>query len=148
MRPDLKHEDMPAGMLIHHVMRIHIDRIRTNLESYGVQRTYGPILKELSMSEGMTQKELADNMRITAPSMSINIKKMETAGFLLRKSGDTDMRQIKLYLTDKGRETAEKADREIALADEKLVEALSAEEEKELKRLLIKILENQKGSGC
>jgi len=147
MKPDLKHEDMPVGMLIHHVTRIHMDRIRTNLESYGVQRTYGPILRELSMSEGMTQKELAENMRITAPSMSINLQKMENAGFLLRKPDDRDMRQIKLYLTDEGRETAGKAEREIALADLKLIESLSVEEKNELKRLLIKILVNQEGNG-
>jgi Transcriptional regulators len=148
MRHDFKHEDMPVGMLIHIVTHIHMDRIRTNLERYGVQRTYGPILKELSMSEGMTQKKLAENMRITAPSMSINLQKMETAGFLLRKPDDNDMRQMKLYLTDKGRETAEKADREIALANDKLVEALSDDEKSEFKRLLIKILESQKGSDC
>jgi DNA-binding MarR family transcriptional regulator len=125
-----------------------MEKIRYSLESYGVQKTYGPILKELSLSEGLTQKELAENMCITAPSMSINLQKMESAGFLIRKSDDTDMRQIRLYLTEKGKETAEKADREIALSEAKLTEALSVGEQQELKRLLIKILENQtKGSN-
>lgn len=145
MKPN--HNDMPVGMLIHHVSRVHISRLHNSLESYGVQRTYGPILKDLSMNEGMTQKELARNMHITAPSMSVNLQKMENAGFLVRKSDESDMRQIKLYLTDKGKETAEKADREIALSEEKLLESLTLEEQKELKRLLIKVLENQKGGA-
>ena len=144
MKPGCKlsYEDMPVGMLISRVAHFHMAKIHGNLESCGVQRTYGPILKELSMSEGMTQKELAANMRITAPSMSINLQKMENAGLLLRKPCDIDMRQIKLYLTEKGRMTAEKADREIALTDEQLVEVLSDNEQRELKRLLIKILGN------
>ena len=140
---DLALEDMPIGMLLSHAARTHMDRIRHSLESCGVQKTYGPILKELLINEGMTQIELAGNMRITAPSMSVNLQKMESAGLLTKKSDDTDMRQIRLYLTEKGKEAAEKADKEIALLDDELVNALSDGEQKELKRLLIKILESQ-----
>lgn len=139
---DFKFEDMPAGMLFTHIVRTHTDIIRRSLENYGIQKTYGPILKELSINEGMTQVELAGNMGITAPSMSVNLQKMEGAGFLIRKSGDTDMRQIRLYLTDKGKETAEKADREIALAEKNLIESLSSDEQQELKRLLLKIIKS------
>jgi len=142
-KTDFKHEDMPIGMLISHIARTHMKKIRCNLENYGIQKTYGPILKELSVAEGMTQKELARNMCITAPSMSVNLQKMENQGLLTRKPDDTDMRQIRLYLTEKGKDIAEKADREIALSEEKLTEALSSGEQQELKRLLIKILKNQ-----
>ena len=134
---------MPVGMLLSRAARTHIDRIHGSLERCGVQKTFGPILKELSLSEGITQTELACNMRITAPSMSVSLQKIENAGFLFRKPDNTDMRQIRLYLTDMGKETAEKADKEIALADKKLVEALSAEEQEDLRRLLIKILEGK-----
>jgi len=142
----LKYENMPIGMLIAHVSRTHIEKIHISLESCGVQRTYGPILKELSMVEGITQKELAGKMRITAPSMSVNLQKMESQGFLTRKADDTDKRQIKLYLTDKGKKTAAKADKEIALSEEALLNALSNDEQEELKHLLIKILKNQPGN--
>ena len=140
---DFEYENMPIGMLITRVARTHMEKIRYSLESYGIQKTYGPILKELSVSEGMTQAELAANMRITAPSMSSNLQKMESAGFLVRKSDDADMRQIRLYLTEQGKEMAENADRKIALADENLIASLSGGEQQELKRLLIKIAENQ-----
>ena len=141
------HEDMSIGLLINHAARTHMERIRSSLESYGVQRTYGPILKELSVSEGMTQKELAGNMRITAPSMSVNLQKMENTGLLTRKSDDTDMRQVRLHLTEKGKEIAERADKEIALAEKKLIEVLTDDEKVELKRLLIKLLESQSKGG-
>jgi DNA-binding MarR family transcriptional regulator len=142
-KSDLKFEDMLDGMLFAYIVRTHTDIIRRRLESYGIQKTYGPILKELSINEGMTQIELAGKMIITAPSMSVNLQKMENAGFLIRKSDDADMRQIRLYLTDKGKETAEKADREIALAEKKLIESLSTDEQQELKRLLLKIIKSQ-----
>lgn len=144
---EFNREEMPFGLLISHLSRIHISAIHNSLESYGVQRTYGPILKELSMTEGVTQKKLAEEMHITAPSMSVNLQKMENAGLLIRKSDEADMRQIRLYLTDKGRAAAEKADREIALSEEKLVEALTRDEQKELKRLLIKILDSRTERG-
>ena len=140
---DMRYEDMPTGMLISCIMRSHIERIRHSLESYGVQKTYGPILKELSISEGMTQTELAELMRITAPSMSVNLQKMENSGFLTRRTDDADLRHIRLFLTDKGRDVAKKADREIALSEDALVNMLSQDEHRELRRLLIKILESQ-----
>jgi len=137
---DLHYEDMPVGMLINLVSRAHFERIRNSLERYGVQKTYGPILRELSITEGVTQIELADSMRVTSPSMSVNLQKMESEGFLTRKTDDVDSRHIRLYLTEKGRETAEKADRELALAEKDLTEPLMQGELLELKRMLIKIL--------
>ena len=136
-------EDMPIGMLISRAARSHMEKIQRSLESYGVQKTQGPILRELSIKEGKTQAELAESMRITAPSMSVNLQKMETDGFLLRKTDEADMRQIRLYLTDKGKETAVKAGREIELTDKELVKSLNSSEKKELRRILIKIILSQ-----
>ena len=136
-------EDMPVGFLLSHAARKHMDGIRRSLENCGVQRTYGPILKELSMAEGMTQKELAESMHITPPSMSVNLQKMEMADLLLRIPDDSDMRQMRLYLTEKGKAIAHKANTEIMMLDSKLVTALSDEEKKEFKRLLIIILGSQ-----
>ena len=141
---DLQYEDMPVGMLISRIARTHLEKIRHSLESYGVQKTYGPILKELTIAEGKTQMELAKNMYITAPSMSVNLQKMEKAGFLLRKNDKADMRQHRLYLTEKGRTTAEKAEREIALSNKELLKALTKDEQRELRRLLIKIYSCQR----
>jgi DNA-binding MarR family transcriptional regulator len=122
-----------------------MDSVFRNLESCGVQKTFGRLLKDLSINEGITQIELAGNMGITAPSMSVKLQKMESAGLLDRKPDDADMRQIRLYLTEKGRETAEKADKEIELAERKLIDALSWDEQDKLKSLLIKIIESQGG---
>ena len=135
-------EDLPVGFLLSHAARVHLDGIRSSLEKCGVQRTYGPILKELSISEGMTQKELAENMHITPPSMSVNLQKMEMADLLMRIPDDSDMRQMRLYLTEKGKAVAQKANTEIMILDSKLVAALSNEEKKELKRLLALIIKS------
>ena len=139
----MKIEDMPIGMLLSRAARKHMEKIHQSLERYGVQKTFGPILRELSIAEGKTQAELAEGMGISPPSMSVNLQKMEQAGFLIRKTDDEDMRQIRLFLTRKGKSTAVKAGREIAATDRKLVEVLTQEEEAELKNLLTKILIHQ-----
>ena len=135
-----EYEDMSVGMLLHHATRTHLERIHNALEKYGVQKTFGPILKTLSETEGISQSTLAEMMRVTAPSMSVSLQKMENAGLLLRKSDGEDMRQIRLYLTEAGRETAQKAEREIKRVDAMLIEGLTQEEQKIFKRILIKIL--------
>jgi DNA-binding MarR family transcriptional regulator len=95
-------------------------------------------------NQGVTQKELAGNMWITPPSMSVNLQKMESSGLLIRKPDDTDLRQIRLYLTEKGAAMAEQTEKELALANERLLETLTLKEQKEFKRLLIKILKSMR----
>ena len=46
---------------------------------------------------------------------------MEKAGFLPRKNDKAYMGQHRLYLTEKGRTTAEKTEREIALSNKELL---------------------------
>lgn len=140
---DINLEEMPVGMLIGYAARTHMEKVRASLENLGIQKTSGPILKALSGDEGMTQGELADNMFISAPSMSVNLQKMEAAGLLLRKTDNTDMRQNRLFLSEKGRATADKAENEIARVEKAFLEALTPEERVEFRRLLVKALKSQ-----
>ena len=141
------YEDLSIGRLMNRVTRTHMENVHNSFEKYGVQKTFGPLLFRLSSAEGITQNELAGAMQVSPPSICVNIKKMESEGLLVRNSDEDDMRLIRLYLTDEGREVAEKSGREVALADDKLVKTLTSDEKQELKRILIKILKNQEKEG-
>ena len=69
-----------------------------------------PILKYLSENENATQKEIADFLHISAPSVATSLKRMEEAGLVVRLENKNDARKNTLKLTKKGKELTKFAD--------------------------------------
>lgn len=65
------------------------------------------ILHILSKSEGMTQRELTEQLGIQPGSASEIIKKLESAGLITRQSNSEDRRTVDITLTDAGKAQAE-----------------------------------------
>lgn len=63
-----------------------------------------PILKYLSEHENATQKEIADFLHISAPSVATSLKRMEEAGLVVRLENKKDARRNTVKLTKKGKE--------------------------------------------
>jgi len=51
--------------------------------------------------------ELAEHLGVTASTMSITLKRMEAAGFILREKDPSDRRVTNVRLTEKGARTRE-----------------------------------------
>jgi len=60
-------------------------------------------LRCLKDCKGMTMKELSDTMGIAKSTMTRNIDKMVRNGYLERKKGELDKRQVLIRLTKKGK---------------------------------------------
>lgn len=69
-----------------------------------------PILKYLSENDNATQKEIADFLHISPPSVATSLKRMEEAGLVVRVADKLDARRNNLKLTDKGKKLSEYAD--------------------------------------
>ena len=48
-----------------------------------------------------TVSQIAEEMRTTSATASVSIKRLEKAGFVEKRSSDSDARITKIYLTDK-----------------------------------------------
>ncbi|MCD7917668.1 MAG: MarR family transcriptional regulator [Clostridiales bacterium] len=107
-------------------------------------RGQGKILKILSVSGPLTQKELQDRLDIQAGSMSEIAAKLEGKGLITRTRDDADKRRILLTITDEGRADvaryAEARERE-----SELFSVLTEEEQRQLDTLLSRLLESWKG---
>ncbi len=68
-----------------------------------------PILKYLSEHKNSTQKEIADALHVSPPSIATSLKRMEESGLLVRTESKTDARRNTLTLTKKGKELSEYA---------------------------------------
>lgn len=70
------------------------------------------------------------------------IKRMEAAGYIGREVDKEDRRIIRVILTEKGREVSVKTEGAMKVLENEALQDITEEEQKELKRLLLKIKGN------
>lgn len=108
---------------------------------FGKDMGQGRILAILSERESITQKELQEMLRIQPGSATEILTKLEEKGLLLRKRDERDKRCCIIELTEEGRGAFDRRKRQEEERS-KLFTALDEAEQKELKRLLGKLLED------
>lgn len=79
------------------------------LSETGIHPKQIPMLILLSKQDGMSQREISDQLHISAPTVAVSMKRMEKAGIVERKNDEHDQRMVRIYLTAKGKETIEKS---------------------------------------
>lgn len=89
------------------IARLFRDRMRSVNSSDGVMSQPGAhlVLSMLAINDGIKQMELVTNTHLKAPSVSVILQKMELEGIVERRRDDAeDMRAVRVYLTEYGRE--------------------------------------------
>lgn len=87
-----------------------------------------PILKYLSEHKNATQKEIADYLHISAPSVATSLKRMEEAGLVVRLENKKDARRNTVKLTKKGNELSQFADNMFLVVDDATYRGFTDEE--------------------
>lgn len=137
-------QEAPLGILLRHAEHSHDMNVRERLDAAGVSRAFGPFLMTISHHEGVTQAEIASGMNFSAATVSVTLQKMTDAGLISKVSDNSDCRQFRIFLTEKGRAKAQEMHSIFRELEEELVSSLTEEEALELRRLLIKISERKK----
>lgn len=89
-----------------------------------------------------TVSQIAEEMRTTSATASVSIKRLEKAGFVEKRSSDSDARITKIYLTDKALAVTQRIKSKMDEAEESLTQGLTQEEKYLLSDLLDKVVEN------
>lgn len=69
----------------------------------GLHPAQGVCLKTISQYEGLSQRELADMLRIERATASVMLQKMEKSGIIERRPDSADQRISRIYLSEKGK---------------------------------------------
>jgi DNA-binding MarR family transcriptional regulator len=95
----------PAEMdfLIANISHLHHLRAHQLLEGIGLYRGQPPVLFALWEKEGLTQTELAEQMKIAPATVTKMLQRMEKSGFIQRRPDAQDQRVTRVYLTETGR---------------------------------------------
>ena len=130
-----------------HFFRISINEIyaisvNERMEKMDLKPSQAGVLFSLKHWGEQSQKQLAERVGITPPSMTVALRKMEEKGYVTRRQDEKDQRVVKIHLAPKGEECIEGIQRVICEMEEIVYQGISREEILLMKRLLTEMKNN------
>ena len=101
-----------------------------------------PLLEYIIEHDQCTQKEVADEMQVSPPSIAISVKRMQKAGLLIKVTDENNLRCNKLSVTSKGRERAKQLRKEFNKLDEQMFCGFNEDELDKLCSYLDRLVDN------
>ena len=135
-----------APRLMMEISRLLRYRVRSREGAVGVmsQQAARVLMAHLAVSGSISQLALAERTRLSTPTVSILLRKMEEEGFVRRCADEKDRRVMLVSLTEKGREFDREHLTRISENDRQAMQGFTAEEEELLVSMLLRISENLK----
>ena len=100
------------------------------------------VLSFLAIGDGVTQLDLVNATHLRPPTISIILKKLEDEGIVERRRDERDLRSVRVYLTERGKDIDRKNIRKIKFVDAIALDGLSYEEKEFMMSLLGKMRDN------
>ena len=104
-----------------------------------------PVLEFIREHPGCTQREIADYLRVSPPSIATSVKRMQRAGLLEKQADETDMRRTRLFLTALGEAAVRECRTAFDEVDRHMLAGFSPEEQQALLGYLERMTENLSG---
>ncbi|MBQ7876005.1 MAG: MarR family transcriptional regulator [Clostridia bacterium] len=124
--------------LVREVNRLHFTVFHQTLSQFGLGKGQPPILKYLSLNDGCKQSDIAKREHLTAATVTVMLQTMEKNGLIERKNDENDLRIMRVYITQKGREVQLRCDEAIENMEKEIYEDFTEDEIKAFKKLLTK----------
>jgi DNA-binding MarR family transcriptional regulator len=137
--PEVVKESPPV--LINEISQLLKLKMKEN-ENQVTQDSARLLILNLAQRDGVTQLDLVKATHLKPPTVSVTLKKLADLGFITRANDKSDLRAVRVYLTDKGRELDRDSFRRIALADNLLMKGITENESRVLVALLTKMRDN------
>ncbi len=100
------------------------------------------VLSFLAAGDGVTQLDLVNATHLRPPTISIILKKLEEDGIVERRRDEQDLRSVRVYLTERGKDIDSRNIRKIKFVDSIALEGLSEDEKNTMMSLLGKMRDN------
>jgi DNA-binding MarR family transcriptional regulator len=134
--------DRSLGVLISDVARLLRRSFDRRLQSLGLTQAQWRAIINVSRTEGMSQTALAECLEIQPITVGRLIDRMESAGWVERRSHPLDRRAIQLYLTPKSQPILEEIHARATDMMAESVSGVSAAAQKQLFDNLQRIKQN------
>ncbi|MBR2876217.1 MAG: MarR family transcriptional regulator [Clostridia bacterium] len=131
--------------LVHEIITLNVThryRVGKAASSLGLYFGQPAIIEYVSANNGCTQKELAEHLHISPPSVATTLKRMEKSGFIKRIEDKNDSRKKSLTVTEKGSSALKDFRKLCEETDSQLFVGFSEEEKEQLMSYLKRLNEN------
>lgn len=135
-------EDAPVYMILRQLVHLSKYQALKRMEEFDLKPSQAGILFALSCSGKLSQRELAEKIGITPPSMTVALRKMEDLGYIMKEPDEKDQRIIRIMITEKGSGCVGKIKEVIEKMEILLYENISREEQMLFRRLLLQMRQN------
>ncbi len=134
--------DRSLGVLISDVARLLRRSFDRRLQSLGLTQAQWRAIANIARTEGMSQTALAECLEIQPITVGRLIDRMESAGWVARRSHPADRRAVQLYLTPKSQPILEEIHARAADMMAEAVDGVSAAAQKQIFDSLQRIKQN------
>ncbi len=90
-----------AGYLVNHMARLFAKELQHRIAPLGIVVGQFPILLELWLKDGVTQKDLLGKIDVEQATLANTLNRMERDGLIRRTKSPTDARAQLIWLTEK-----------------------------------------------
>ena len=141
-------EQKHMGILFRDINNTIVTLLNKDLEQYGITLMQNEILTYIyfyAEKQNINQKDIERFFNSTNPTITGILNRLQAKGLIIRRPSIEDARYKIIELTEKGKNIViESHTMKVNKMEQRIVENLSNEEEKELKRLLGKVLKGLK----
>lgn len=138
----LQKDDATPSMFINDISKMFGMAVKRESERVGISHGYRKMLMCLSHEDGITQLQIVKRTHLTAPTVSVALSKMEAEGLVIRRADEKDLRQMRVYITEKGREMDNFIRQKCQETEKIMLRGISEKEQEQLVSVLRKILKN------
>lgn len=111
-------------------------------QELGIHPGQLPVMGAIYHNEGLSLRELAEQIHIKPPTVTVTIQRLEKCGMVYKKPDEKDQRINRIYLTEKGKATEEQIGKIVQNTEETLIKGFSESEKIQFIELLTKATEN------
>ncbi|MCG5434227.1 MarR family transcriptional regulator [Mycobacterium sp. MYCO198283] len=122
-----------------------LNSVNDAVSGHGVTTAQIGLLRQLANEPGLSGAELARRLLISPQGVQLALTSLERRGLVERKRDPQHGRILQTFLTDEGRATASAVVADAVAAHEKVFGVLSADEQRQLRALLGRVVEQGTG---
>lgn len=124
---------------MHLLHRIYIQKASA---AHGLYKGQMPLLEFLLEHNGCTQREIAQWLQVTPPSVATSIKRLQKAGMLQKVTDSNDLRLSRITITPLGQKTVEACRTDFDQVDTRMMYGFSKEECEQLESYVQRMIDN------
>ena len=133
---------------LHRLELLRRIKARNLMADSGLHPGQPRMLEYIRCHPGCTQKEAADELDVTPASAAASLKRLEKAGFVVRRPDEKDARRNRLFITALGEESMEEIRRRFISLDEEMFAGLTEAEVDMFRRTCEKMFDNLADESC